>query len=271
MSAAEDVMTKALAEHGQAVGDYKKKTDGEVKSLHEKNEELNARVLELEQRAGQPRGEGGLVGGAPTNPFAALFRHERLNQFRDGLPSTGRIEFKADLGMIQKALTSLQGSGATPAAGYPVEPQRFAGVYENPMRPLRLLDVLRKITVSSSNTFEFARMTDDALNNNAAAYQASEGAIKAEGGYDADLTSVYINTFAHFDCSLQTSPGRRESAAADARRPVPLSSAGVLRAPGRHRHGRRPQCLRPGNRGHRQRRHRRQRGGPTRRHWIPAR
>lgn len=35
-------------------------------------------------------------------------------------------------------------------------------------------------------------------NDTVAGYQASEGAIKAEGGFDADLASVYINTFAHF-------------------------------------------------------------------------
>ncbi|MGF2734834.1 phage major capsid protein [Marinobacter sp. DUT-1] len=97
-----------------------------------------------------------------------------------------------DLGLSIKALTSLQGSGGSPAEGIDVLPEREGGLYGYAMRPLSLLDVL-PIRPISSNALTFTRMVNFV---NAAAGQGAEGTEKAEQTITPTLITAPVETIA---------------------------------------------------------------------------
>jgi len=176
-----------LAQSINAIGErimaYKEKTD-------EKQAELQARLLELEQKAIS----GGLSASKTrtsyaSNPVAQEFSaSEQVQSFRAGMPTTGQMKVTQGL---RAALTNT-GRGDTGSTSYPTAPERAPGVVGVPAARLSLLDVLPVLPVHAT-TFEYVQI--DGLP--VAGYQLLEGGEKAESTVTPELKRAEIATIAH--------------------------------------------------------------------------
>jgi len=98
----------------------------------------------------------------------------------------------AGLVAARKSLISIQGAEVT-TGQYNVQAQRLEGLFNLPVRPLSLLDVLPRIPVSS-NAVEFVQLTDSFAH--AAALQVYEGDTKAEQSVPTQTGTAKIATIA---------------------------------------------------------------------------
>ena len=163
--------------------------DQAVEKHSGKIDELAAKFQEFEQNAlTSIKGYGS---GAPRSPGSIIVAHERIQGLRDGIKHTGRVS----LGELNvKALTSEQGSTASPAEGVDVLPSQASGLWGVGRRPLRLLDVIPRIQ-TSSNSVRYTKLTGF---SNSAAVQSGEGAAKAEQTLTPETVDAPIATVAVF-------------------------------------------------------------------------
>lgn len=181
----EQTLTKSLEEHASAIKSF---TD----TVSEKQAELSARLLDLEQRAAGG-GEGGPIGGT-SNFLDAITKSDRLAAVMGGQPHSGRIEIAGRLPHLIKALTNVGFDGVGDTTS-PTQPERAQGLYNDPRAPLSLLEVLPSVPFGTS-ALEYPTL-DDAFDD-AADYQLLEGAEKPETAIDVGLQSAYIATIAHW-------------------------------------------------------------------------
>lgn len=129
---------------------------------------------------------------APQSIAAQVAKSDGFSAFKSGDSRSFRIRMETGIDAV-KNLTSTQNSPNSPADGYEVQPQRMDGITNYGMRPLSVVDAMTRLQVSS-NTFEHIRVNDDYVD--AAAYQATEGANKAEQSIDPTLATSNIATLA---------------------------------------------------------------------------
>ncbi|WP_296235817.1 phage major capsid protein [uncultured Pseudomonas sp.] len=161
-----------------------------LKSYGEKQLELQARLLELEQKAVGSGFASATRGTAEINSVIAahVAGSEGIAAVKAGQKTSGRITQQEG---VKAALTN-PGRGNTDSNSFPTAPQRAPGIVGVPTPALTLLDVLPILPVESS-TYEYVHL-DDFLSG--ADYQAKEGDEKAEGELPTALERAEIATIA---------------------------------------------------------------------------
>lgn len=186
-------ITQEMSEMDQDIGQLAvvlKAHKDSIEGQGQKQSELSARLLELEQRAvngglnasrQSPVSEGNIVS-------ASVIEADGVAGIRAGQKSTGRISVTSGL---RAAITNPNKGGAD-STTYPTAPTRAPGIQGIPQPPLTLLDVLPVVPVDSS-TYEYVQL-DGYLSG--AAYQKQEGDTKAEGKLPTKLSRAEIATIA---------------------------------------------------------------------------
>ena len=170
-------------------------------AIGQENGPLLGRLNALEQVV------AGLNGSVPNlhrnggpDPFASEAFVARINQFKEGLPSTGRIHLAGvklrDL-LRMKALVNPD-DNVSPLTDFPTQTQR-GQIVAPAMRPLTLLDFLLSTPLTSAS-FEFVQIQ----RTPAAAVQEQEGDLKAETVFTTSLETAKAATIASWtDASRQ--------------------------------------------------------------------
>lgn len=156
---------------------------------NDKQAEIQARLLELEQKAVG----SGLRASKPVKEnnhrlAAELAGADGFTALKGGQKTTGRLTQQAGV----RAIITNPDRGDSDSTSYPTAPQRAPGIQGIPTPPLTLLDVLPIQPVESS-TFEYVHL-DDFLSG--AAYQHVEGDEKGEGELPTTLQRAEIATIA---------------------------------------------------------------------------
>jgi HK97 family phage major capsid protein len=165
---------------------------GSIGPLKSSVEDIQARLLEVEQKAVRGSGGGGdslqlKVSGIVEDAGFAKFRAQSLK-------STERY----NLEMGVKALTNPSSFDSNHTV-FPTQPDRGRTQYVPALRPLRLLDLMPSIPVTS-NKYEFVQLRS----TGGADVQAEEGDEKAAMNFDGELVDTPIATIAvHTTASLQ--------------------------------------------------------------------
>lgn len=142
---------------------------------------VESRMGELEQHVVNVPMGGARVGNAGPSLAHSFTSSDSFRAMIGGANSSGRVQIDAPM----NAITS---------TGHDVQPNRAAGVFNDPRRALSLLSLMPTLPVTTGR-FEYMR-----LNNyvNAAAVQAVEGDLKAEGDMPTVVVDTPISTIAHF-------------------------------------------------------------------------
>lgn len=221
-----EIVLKALDEHGQAMEGFRSEIKSEIGRVHDRINQVqslaessagmggksvrsflasangipeggvqNMTTGEVFDAAGNVVKRAGNVDG--VNPLVKGFvSSPQFTALADGANSTGRVQIE---GVNLKALTNA-GQGIAGSAEYSVQPQRADGLYNDPRRRLTLLDVLPSLPVKSSS-FEYVKLSNYV---NTAAFQTEEGQQKAEANFDMAPETANIATVAHWTrASLQ--------------------------------------------------------------------
>ncbi len=187
-----NALTATLSEIGDRVQAMRKNTE-------DKQGELQARLLELEQKA--------VAGGFSSskrstsrhseNPVAAsLIENNAFAAIKAGMPTSGRLTVEQGI----HAAISNPGRGQEGATEWLSEPQRLPGIQGIAPARLTLLDVLPVQPVTGA-TLEYVAI-DGYVNG--ADYQVAEGDEKAEADLPTALQRAEIATLAHWiPASLQ--------------------------------------------------------------------
>lgn len=187
------VVIEALKERDAEINKLIKQADDQIKEfgkvaegtkegiakLTEKGEELQRRLLELEQKAASPAGDGKPKAKSVGEQYT---ESDALKEFvkRGGKGTSAKFE--------TKAITSGDASG-----GPGIWSDRLAGVVEDPLRPLSIRNLLGTGT-TQSNLIEWVR--ELVFTNNAA--PVSEGAQKPESNITYERADVPVRTIAHW-------------------------------------------------------------------------
>ena len=170
------------------------------RTVDEKLSGLDAKFRDLELNA-----LCGIKGGthrAPRSLAATIAKSDNFKHFANREVKQFAMPFDREL----KSLVN-EGAGSTSDDGYNTHPERAPGLFNDPRRPLTLLDAFPTQQVSSA-TFEFVRLNGY---TNSAAEQGEEGSTKAETALPTDLKSVRHATIAHWlvasEQVLQDVPG----------------------------------------------------------------
>jgi len=153
---------------------------------------MAGRLNDLEQRfAENGTGAPSIKGLGIENPFASQAFADRVNQVKQGQPTSGLIHLP-NVGIKKvKALVNLPEGGSTIAA-FPTQNQR-GPTMGPPVAPLTLVDLLPSTPVSSDN-FDFVQLD----RTSEAGVQANEGDQKPETEFTAQLVTAKIATIAHY-------------------------------------------------------------------------
>ncbi|MBS7423896.1 phage major capsid protein [Pseudomonas syringae] len=186
-------ITQEMSEMDQDIGQMAaamKAQNEHIAAQTEKQSELQARMLELEQRAvagGFNKSQNSTTPGSNV-VSAAVIEADGISAFRAGQKSTGKMR----VGTSLRAAVTNPDKGAAGSKGYPTAPVRAPGIQGIPQPRLSLLDVLPVVPVEGS-TYEYVQL-DGYLNG--AAYQVKEGDEKAEGQLPTKLSRAEIATIA---------------------------------------------------------------------------
>ncbi|WP_282370370.1 phage major capsid protein [Pseudomonas sp. PS02290] len=161
-----------------------------IENQGEKQIELQARLLELEQRAVAGGFNKTQSSSEPdTNVVsAAVIDADGISVIRAGQKSTGKMRVGTGL----RAAVTNPNKGTAGSTSYPTAPVRAPGIQGIPQPRLSLLDVLPIVPVEGS-TYEYVRL-DGYLSG--AAYQVKEGDEKAEGQLPTKMDRAEIATIA---------------------------------------------------------------------------
>lgn len=190
----------ALREHADGITKLTQDTKSELAKGRAETQRLVEDYKSLADQVRCLAQKGGVsmeVRSSPRHPFDCFTKSEELASLRkrSNMPNSVRsVSVELSDVSIKSVLTSTQFSEGSPTTTVDVQAQRDNGIYANPRRTLRLLDVLRRLPVSS-NAFEYHRLSGY---TNAASYQTAEGVQKPEGSVDTSLQTAKIHTIAHF-------------------------------------------------------------------------
>jgi len=163
------------------------------KATNERQLELQARILDMEQRmvAGGGAAAQSKPGAKRDNPVAAsLIETGAFDSLRAGQRTSGQHTVNADL---RAALTN-PGRGKTGDTEWNTEPDRLGGIQGIAPVRLTLLDVL-PVQQVSGNILEYV-LLDGYVNG--ADYQVEEGDAKAETKMPTKLARAEVATIAHW-------------------------------------------------------------------------
>lgn len=197
----DDPILGALNEHAQRFEKAANEAQQEIKELRERESELTNRLESFEQEFVDLKSAGGFrQRSTPPSVAADFIKSDRLQAMREGANGTGRVLLKSGgIKMLTKAVSNT-GAGQAGDDAFNVVPDRWAGVGNDPRRKLSLFDVLPSLPVGTG-TFEYMQLNSYV---NAAAVQAREGDLKAEGAVPTTIQTAKIATIAHFvKASLQ--------------------------------------------------------------------
>lgn len=176
-------LNAALGAIGANLKAYKENTD-------ERQSEIQARLLELEQKAvgsGFPSARNDA--GKNNSRIAAHVAHsDGIAAIKAGQKTSGRITQQEGV----KAVLTNPDRGGDNTTTFPTAPQRAPGIVGVPTPPLTLLDVL-PIQPVESPTYDYVHL-DDFLSG--ADYQRTEGEEKSEGDLPTTLERAEIATIA---------------------------------------------------------------------------
>lgn len=189
-----ELLTKAVTDHGTAVAAMGAKATEALDGI----KQLGTRMFALEQltAGGADFLASHPLGAVPETAIKTFIKSNQLKAMQDGAQSTGRVEL-AQFGI--KALVN-DGRGQVGDSGVNVQPQRAAGVFNDPRPVLSLLSVLPSIPVASGS-YEYTQL---GAYVNAADYQVKEGDLKAEAEMELGVVTANVTTIAHWTrASLQ--------------------------------------------------------------------
>ncbi len=171
---------KAMAEAKKA-GDMSKETKATVDELLVKQGELQAALLELQQKHAR-RGGGDDQGRAKSAGQLVVEAKNLQESVTDGWSKNSRVSISL------KAITSLPAS-----AGDGVAPDRAVGVQMTPQRRMTVRDLLSPGTTASS---VYQYLQESGFTNAAAA--TAEGVRKPESSITFDLKNASVVKIPHF-------------------------------------------------------------------------
>jgi HK97 family phage major capsid protein len=186
-----DLVLKQHKEDLEKFGKVQEGTKDAVAELSKKGQELQGRLNDLEQKAakGAEQPADALSLG---EQFTAL---PELKQFAERAQSVGKDRVRWNtkslgLGPTKvKTVTSVSGS-----AGLGIWSERLPTVYEEPLRPLSIRQLLDQGT-TTSNLIEWVKET---LFTNAADIVSGEGTLKPESNIQYERDNVPVRTIAHW-------------------------------------------------------------------------
>ena len=184
-SQVKEFIDKSNAESAES-GKLTTKMSEELKAINGSCEEINARVLELEQKGSGP--------GSPAVEKSIgdqFVESEGYKSFMGGSTQKARIEL-AKGGFNPHSIASVEKNTVT-GAGAQVRADRVPGVIGGAFRQLRISDVIPQGN-TSSNSVEFVR--ENVFTNLAA--ETAEGAAKAESSITFSLENAPVATVAHW-------------------------------------------------------------------------
>jgi HK97 family phage major capsid protein len=193
----EDII-EAVREHAKKFEAASAASALEIKALATANGELkqdyDGLVLEIAAIKSKGMYASAGTGNAQPSPVSLFLKSNQLQAMKDGAPGTGRVSLKGGgLELLTKSITNL-GLGGVGDNAYSVQPERLGGLGNFPKRPLRLLDVLPKLAVSTGSV-EYVQLNGYV---NAAAVQAVEGSVKANATIPTQVVTAYAATIAHY-------------------------------------------------------------------------
>jgi HK97 family phage major capsid protein len=192
----DDVLKKALQEHGALFKSFTERFEKSVESMSEKMSEHGGRLLDLEQRlAHKPAGGGGGGTSLAEALESALDKSEQFKALRGGRVK-GSVVIPLDgVNLHQKAISS------TISGGYISQADRSAVIVTPSARRLTVRDLLPSVSTSHGST-EFLR--ELSFSNNAGPqYDTSsptpgqEGAVKNASDMTFEVVTSPITTVAH--------------------------------------------------------------------------
>lgn len=186
-----DVLTKALAEHGEAIKMFHEETS-------EKVSEMKSRLTNLEQAFTKGMKNAGSGGPAPlTFDLSGMLQSPGFKAVRDKVKGANA---GAPLGEISiKALVNYSGDFDSNDSTFATRPNVFPMQPGQALRPLRLLNVMPSRPVTS-NAIEYVQLTW----TGEADTQVQEGDEKAEMTFEGQLVTAHVATIAvHTTASAQ--------------------------------------------------------------------
>lgn len=186
--AARDAEIKGFVEKANAeikeTGKVASDTKAALELLSKDGSELQARVLELEQKLARRGGDDEEAGAksygeqfTESDDFEALVAKGR---------GIARMGFKA----VTDITSSLTGTGG---AGAAIQPARLPGIQRGPDRPFTIRDLIMPGR-TSSNAIEYVR--ESGFQNMAA--PAPEGSLKQQSDLSFELVTTTVKTIAHW-------------------------------------------------------------------------
>lgn len=186
--AARDAEIKGFVEKANAeikeTGKVAADTKAALELLSKGGNELQARVLELEQKlAGRSDDEGDIAAKSYAEQFTESDDFQALALKGRGI---ARMGFKA----VTDITSSLTGTGG---AGAAIQPTRLPGIQRGPDRPFTIRDLIMPGR-TASNAIEYVRESGF---QNMAAPQA-EGELKQQSDLSFELVTTTVKTIAHW-------------------------------------------------------------------------
>lgn len=193
----ENEIIEAVREHAEKFESAAAADRLQIKSLTTKNGELQQQLNDV---VVEIAGIKSFAGRAPAgivvpSVVAEFIKSDQLKAMRDGANGTGRVSIESgSLKLLTKAISNTGVGQSSGDQSYNVQPNRWDGLGNNPVRPLSLLDVMPSIPVSTG-TFEYMQLNGY---SNAAAVQAKEGDAKALATVPTAVITAYVATIAHY-------------------------------------------------------------------------
>ena len=182
-------MSETAQEVQKALDNIAGQVKAKVDPLTEQVEGLSARFAEFEQTALTTM--PGRMHSAPKSIAQQVAKSDSFQAFKSRDAGSFRVRLETSLNQI-KNLTSLQGSGNSPADGYDVQPARADGLSNYGFRRLSVIDAMNRVPLAS-NSFEHVRIGDYTDQAN---YQLTEGSNKAEQSIAPNVVTSNIATIA---------------------------------------------------------------------------
>ena len=185
-----EAIEKALTGHADALKAFQSNITSQLEAQKADVAKITDKVMSMEEKGVRLLGTGKAPKPGAIEAITKALDADRFKQFSAGeLQSSGKIELEISL----KALTSLQGSTATPQSGYDVEADRME-IQLPVQQRLRILDVLPQRDTTSNKVgfplLDFSEASGDAD------YQEGEGALKYEADLMAEWDEASIATIA---------------------------------------------------------------------------
>jgi len=198
-----EIVLKALDEHATATEEFRAEVKSTISDMQTQLNKMtyagDAATTErvLKSLGAEPLGAGGHMKdqgsdhrSQATGMVAEFSKSDQFVALANGAHSTGRVAME---GVQIKALTNV-GQGVGGSTGFDVQPQRAAGIYNDPRRTLTILDLLPSMPVTASS-FEYMSLKNYV---NTAAFQVLEGQQKAESNFEMEPLTANIATVAHW-------------------------------------------------------------------------